>query len=455
MPLMLDDTIAAVASPPGAGARGIVRISGPAAIDCLRPVFRPADGRAPSTIDRAEAVPGSFCLPGVSSPLPGEAYLWPQGRSYTGQPVVEIHTLGSPPLLQALLRAVCAGGARLAGPGEFTLRAFLAGRIDLTQAEAVAGVIDAADADQLATALAQLAGGLTRPLARLRGELLQLLAELEAGLDFPDEDLPFLVRQDLLTSLAAAAEHVALVQAQMRSRSASGESFRVVLTGAANVGKSSLFNALTGCRALVSELPGTTRDYLVARLDLKGLACQIIDTAGHGDTAGNAAELELAAAAVADDQCRRADLRLLCLDASRDLTPAERRLLAERDDRRIVVLTKTDAAGPRPADLPAEAVATSSLTGAGMDSLGQAIRLALLADARGGAVAGTADRCRQSLQIAAESLERALGLCESAQGEELIAAEIRTALEEIGRVTGEVYTEDVLEVVFSRFCIGK
>lgn len=454
MPLILDDTIAAIASPPGAGARGIVRVSGPDAVGCALAVFRPA--QAIAAMARPSAVSGEFRLPSWGAALPGEVFVWPERRSYTGQAVVEMHTLGSPPLLQSLLHAVCAAGARLAGPGEFTLRAFLTGRIDLTQAEAVAGVIDAADPAQLDTALAQLAGGLARPLAGLRSELLDLLAELEAGFDFPDEDLPFLDRASLVARLAAVREAVGRLQSQVQSRAVANDLFRVVLVGSPNVGKSSLFNALTGARALVSELPGTTRDYLAARLDLDGAACLLIDTAGHERARAECgSDLLQAALAMTEEQGHEADLRVLCLDASRALNAAERAILARPDDRRIVVLTKTDAALAQVPGLPEGALLTSSVARGGLGALRGAIRARLVARPRAAAVAGTAARCRESLHLAGESLERALRLADGAEAEELLAAEIRAALEEIGKVAGQVYTEDLLEVIFSRFCIGK
>ena len=207
-----------------------------------------------------------------------------QVRSYTGQPVVEIHTLGSPPLLEIVLRSICAAGARPAGPGEFTLRAFLAGRIDLTQAEAVLGVIDAGDRHELEIALGQLAGGLARPLHRLRNKLLDLLAQVEAGFDFADEDLAFITREELDRQLAEAESDAAAILRQVDSRHESSPGVRAVLVGRPNTGKSSLFNALAGDRAaLVSDHPGTTRDYLTAELDLDGVKCQLIDTAGTGN----------------------------------------------------------------------------------------------------------------------------------------------------------------------------
>ena len=214
----LDDTIVAIASPAGGAARGIVRLSGPGIRTALEACFRPEPIQSLASVTHATAIPGVLFLPGFASTVPADLYLWPNKHSYTGQPVAEVHTIGSTPILETVLRAACAGGARLASPGEFTLRAFLAGRIDLTQAEAVLGVIDARGDAELAVALAQLAGGLARPLAALRSNLLDLLAHLEAGFDFADEDLPFINPADLLKSLSSAQAHIATLLNQVEGR---------------------------------------------------------------------------------------------------------------------------------------------------------------------------------------------------------------------------------------------
>ena len=259
----LDDTIAAVATAPGGGGAGD-RAHQRGGDGCGRRAGVPAARRrALSPARSARRIAGSaestLAGSGAARSLPCDLYLWPTRRSFTRQPVAELHTLGSPPLLEALLRAACAAGARLAAPGEFTLRAFLAGRIDLVQAEAVLGVIDARDRRQLDVALAQMAGGLTRPLQNLRGDLLDLLADLEAGLDFAEEDIHFITPDDLQWRLAAAADQVARLIEQLRGRDQSAVEPRVVLVGWPNSGKSSLFNALCeGAGALVSAEPGTT-----------------------------------------------------------------------------------------------------------------------------------------------------------------------------------------------------
>jgi tRNA modification GTPase len=488
----LDDTIAAIASPPGGAARGIVRISGPQAIDCLERLFRavpisesgagvasppPRPGRAScddtrsgeTELDRGRAlrslqsphaVVGELRMAELHSPLPCEAYVWPDGRSYTGQPVVEIHTLGSPPLLQLVLRSVCAAGARLAGPGEFTLRAFLAGRIDLTQAEAVLGVIDADDPHALNVALAQLAGGLARPLSRLRDTLVDLLAHVEAGFDFADEDLAFITHEDLDRQLAAACRQLAGVRRQVAARGEATDAICAVLVGRPNTGKSSLFNVLSGNRAaLVSDHPGTTRDYLTADIDLDGVKCRLVDTAGTGDerpAAGDArrATVDQTAHSLATEQRRAAQVQVLCLDATRTLDAWERSELAGNGDQRIIVLTKCDAR--RQTDCQQFAMETSSVTGQGIAALRGELRRRTLAagENRGDVVAGTAARCAESLRLAARALRRARRVA-TARQEDLAAAEMRAALEELDKVVGAVYTEDVLDRIFSRFCVGK
>jgi tRNA modification GTPase len=490
----LDDTIVAIASAPGGAARGIVRLSGPDVSKCLIKYFFPEGGRGLSSIIAPSAIAGAFHLPGYASPLPCEVLLWPDKRSYTGQPVAEIHTLGCPPLLEAAVRALAAAGARPAEPGEFTLRAFLAGRIDLTQAEAVLGAIDAAGPSELRVALEQLAGGLAAPLHHLRDTLLDLLAHLEAGFDFAEEDLAFISKEELLRLLGDAAAAVARLARQMASRGQSGEMPRVVLVGRPNAGKSSLFNALAGSAgALVSAHPGTTRDYLTAELHLGGVCCQLIDTAGMATTIARVeSDVQQAAMAAALEQGRQAQVIILCLDATMPLDDWHREQALTVSAREcILVWTKVDLAfrpvarppsavsivaqpplaapslstQSRPTDPWSDiqpnplscAIATSSITGEGIQKLREAIRSAVLraADARCDVVAGTAIRCRHSLSAAGACLKRAEQLSRDDQGEELVAAELRVALEELGKVVGAVYTDDVLDCIFSRFCIGK
>ena len=466
----LDDTIAAVASPPGGAARGIVRVSGPDAFDCVARFFRDDEAEPPAEPVHPRASAGSLRLPELASPLPCDAYFWPRGRSYTGQAVAELHTLGSPPLLQTVLRSLCSAGVRLAEPGEFTLRAFLAGRIDLSQAEAVLGVIDATDRRELDVALRQLAGGLARPLNELRESLLDLLSHVEAGFDFADEDIPFIERDELLARLEEAGKIIAKTLEQMASRGEAAGLESAVLIGRPNAGKSSLFNCLAaGAAALVADLPGTTRDYLIAELDLDGIKCRLIDTAGsrgegreeRGEGGGRreepsavSHELEEAARSAAAEQTQNAAVQLFCLDANRHPDPWETAALQDEDERRIVVLTKCDVA--ESVDLNQAVIQTNSVTGEGVERLRDELRRRLAASRVGESdvVADTALRCSESLAKAARCVERARREARS-ERDELAASEIRAALEELGRVVGAVYTDDVLDRIFSRFCVGK
>lgn len=466
MTLVLDDTIAAVASAPGGAARGIVRMTGPQVVACLRNCFCAADNRDLTAVVRPTAIAGELRLGEPYAALPCELYLWPTSQSYTRQPSAEIHTLGSPPLLEAALSAVCHAGARLAEPGEFTLRAFLAGRLDLTQAEAVLGVIDAQSRRELNIALMQLAGGLRQPVAEIRNQLLDLLAHLEAGLDFVEEDIEFITAEELDTQLREAVSAVRTAADQLALRGETPDAWRVTLVGWPNVGKSSLLNALVrDAVALVSPHAGTTRDYVRRRVAWGDFVVELIDTAGVEPTAAH--PVAAAAQEMTAQQLAQAHLVLLCFDASRPLNAWEQDQLMAAHDRapavdekspsrtpRLVVLTKCDI--PRVLTLDAPHVAVSSVTGAGLEELRQAIQETIAgAWQETNVVAGTAIRCRESLRLAAESLERAHMAAVAQHGDELVAAEVRVALDELGKVAGQVYTDDVLDRIFSRFCIGK
>ncbi len=288
-----DDTIVALSSAAGPGARAIVRVSGPETRAVVERVFvanqpnpptsfPPREGGLPRGV--ASSFPAPLTLSDVHSPLPAMLYFFPGPRSYTGQDLAELHTVGSPPLVERLVADLLNAGARPAQPGEFTLRAFLAGKKDLPQAEAVHAVIEAGTDADLQSALAQLAGGVTQPLHALRDDLLNLLADLEAALDFADEDIEFVGKSETLARINAALEQLTALQRQLDDRTVSGRPIRVALVGLPNAGKSSLFNALAGSDALVSPIPGTTRDYLTKRLDLAGVPVELIDTAGWQDS---------------------------------------------------------------------------------------------------------------------------------------------------------------------------
>lgn len=484
----LDDTIVAVASPKGGAARGIVRLSGPRTVEIVERIFQV---EKLSLAQASSVTSGRLRLKTRDArPLlvPAELYLWPTRRSYTGGQVAEFHTIGSLPLLDVTVRVCCQHGARLAEPGEFTLRAFLAGRIDLTQAEAVAGIIDAEDAKELDTALDQLAGGLARPLQLLRATMLDLLAQLEAGFDYADEDLSFITEEMLAAGLRQCAEETGALLTRLQHRADTSDLVRVGLFGRSNVGKSSLFNALVGdARAIVSHYPGTTRDYLTATLDVEGTRFELVDTAGVDPEQMPDASPDRAARQVSAAQADRVSVRLICLDAAAlqaerfwEKRAFERASFsssssvdtpARSSTKTILVVTKADTLDDEVkraithqvyqsqtvSEVGDVLLFTSAHTHDGIKPLLDRIHEAVLLSASpgGSAVATTAARCEASLRQADESLCRALRLTEESLGEELVAAELRLALESIGKVAGAVYTEEILEQVFRRFCVGK
>ncbi|MCC9609525.1 50S ribosome-binding GTPase [Blastopirellula sp. JC732] len=445
MSAALEDTIVAIGSGASGALRGVVRISGVGAYDCVKSWIELCD--PPESFGRTSAMATATARI-ADRQLACDLYYWPNERSYTRQPSIEIHTIGSRPLLEEMVAAACRHGARMAEPGEFTLRAFLAGRLDLTQAEAVLGVIDAEGDARLKQSLAQLAGGLSSPLADARTKLLELLAHLEAGLDFVEEDIEFITSDELCAQLEEARGSVDHALTQLIGRDAGDEMIKVVFCGAPNVGKSSLFNAIVGEEAaIVADLAGTTRDTLVRAIVIGGEQVALIDTAGQEEAAAGPLQ---SAQRLGGQQVERADLRVICWDAGREATEAERKLWdAAPEERRLLVFTKCDLAAPT----ISAAVATSSTTGEGIAELRKAIaeKLAQMPATED----ATAARCRASLQQAAESLSAALTAAENGLGEELVAVEIRMALAELGRVVGAIATDDILDVIFSRFCIGK
>ncbi|MGY8767170.1 MAG: tRNA uridine-5-carboxymethylaminomethyl(34) synthesis GTPase MnmE [Pirellulales bacterium] len=455
MSFHLDDTIAAIGTATGNALRGVIRISGPDAISSISPLLNSAEQSTLLAITSATVVSLNL-QPSNDICLPCEAYIWPDLRSYTREPSVELHTLGNRPLLNEILQALLNEKVRLAEPGEFTMRAFLAGRLDLAQAEAVLGIIDSHGEQQLDTALTQLAGGLSSPLNHAREQLLESLALLEAGLDFAEEDIEFVSEQQIHEQLTAVIVEVEKMLLQMEQRETSDTLPRVVLMGDPNTGKSSLFNALLQSeQAIVSPIQGTTRDYLSADIDIEGTRFQLVDTAGlealnSGESISNSAQ------AMTSQQQHQADLILYCFDSTH-FDHAQQRLLEldQQSQEYITVLTKSDLAPTFKPDLRSICTSVNPLTG--LDELRTEIAYRLQ-EARlqaGTVVAGTVLRCHASLKDTLTALQEAIQAIDNQMGEEIVAGEIRLALSELGKVVGVVYTDDILDVIFSRFCIGK
>lgn len=456
-----DDTIAAIASAAGPAAIGVIRISGPDAVPILRMLVA-TDNCSLAPTANAICCEFEFDLARCegSGLIPLQCYIWPSNRSYTAQPSVELRLIGSPPILEMVLEELFRLGARPAQRGEFTLRAFLAGRLDLAQADAVLGVIEAADFEQLQVALKQLAGGLSGLIGAARSELLNLLADLEAGLDFVDEDIEFIEHEELIRRLTTVRQSIETLLKQAEQRMQSQARFRVVLGGLPNAGKSTLFNALVGRdAAIVSDVSGTTRDYLSLPLQWDGIEVELLDTAGWTDATET---IEQAAQSQRVEQFDRADLVLWCRAANSSEANAidDANMLTSLRQSHANVLevsTKSDLASADDSSERATIIRVCAATGTGLGDLRAEIRLQLLNQPTGACelVGSTAARSKESLRSSLQALERAEHATRLRLGDEFTAIEIREALDQLGHIIGAVYTDDILDRIFSRFCIGK
>ena len=375
-------------------------------------------------------------------------------RSYTGEDVVEISAHGSPVVLQSILRAAIAAGARLAEPGEFTLRAFLHGKLDLIQAEAVADLIEAVTPLQARAAFDQLEGTLTQAIGAIEKDLFDVVARLEASLDFPEEGYHFVAPREARASIAELVARIDTLLAHASRGRLVREGAQVAIVGAPNVGKSSLFNALLNTnRAIVTAIPGTTRDLLTERADIGGLSLALIDTAGVRDTDD---VVEREGVSRARDALRVADLTIVMLDRSRALSAEDRELLDVTASRpRVVVWNKSDL--PRTAAADArDALEISATTGEGIGDL-----VAAIARVLGGAEPlrdqpqVTNVRHAALLERARAALARAADALAAETPEEFPLLDLQEASAALQEITGQKTTDDLLRHIFERFCIGK
>jgi tRNA modification GTPase len=443
-----DDTIAAIATPPGRGGIGVVRISGPAARSVVAAVLTVAHDLQPRR--------ATFTKARTSAETSDEvvATFFPAPRSYTGQDVVEISAHGSPVLLHGIVQRAIGAGARLAEPGEFTLRAFLNGKRDLIQAEAVADLVDAVTPLQARVAFDQLEGTLTSRIQELDAILFDLIARLEASIDFPDEGYHFIAPDAIAAEIGQVVGGIdSLLTDGQRGRMIR-EGAQVVIAGRPNVGKSSLFNALIGAdRAIVTTIPGTTRDLITERADVEGLAVTFVDTAGVRDTLD---VVEREGVARGDRARDVADLVVVVLDASEPLAADDHRLLEETQDRRrLIVFNKADL--PVHGHVPVSgALVVSAATGLGIDELKTAIARELTGnEALRDTPAISNARHIALLAAARVDLTNALGSADSAMPEEIVLSDLQAARQRFDEVVGRRTSEDVLTHIFERFCIGK
>ena len=450
MELDLNQTIVALSSGVAPGQRSVIRMSGADTSSILEQLL----------LEPLPKIKRATCLPAQVSPFnAAEAtleilcYVWPDARSFTGEPCAELHLLGSLPIVERILEQAQAFGARLATRGEFTLRSFLAGKLDLTQAEAVLGVIEAQGDQELELALELLGGNLSQPVRALKAQLLDVIGHLEAGLDFVEEDIEFISSADLTQQLQRMAQQLEQLSAQLESRGTRSRHPTALLVGLPNAGKSTLFNRLLGeDRAIVSRQAGTTRDAVRGSLTEGNVTIDLVDTAGFEELSEDTPRA--LAQSMLQSTLLTADLILFCVDASQSVPEEwlDQKLAEFPSSCEVLVIgTKSEAEKCTRAEYH---VAQSD-----EDSI-EALRRRIFAavsesEGQSDAMHRAMVRSRQALNTARADLERAIENSRLQIGEELVAAEIRFAIENLSALIGEVHSEDILGNIFSRFCIGK
>lgn len=445
-----DDTIVAIATPPGRGGIGVVRVSGADAHRIAGSLLMLAGGLEPrrATFTRLDHESASDIADEIV------ATYFPAPHSYTGQDVVEISAHGSPVVLRGIVQLAIARGARLAEPGEFTLRAFLTGKRDLVQSEAVADLIDAVTPLQARTAFDQLEGSLTTRIAEIDASLFDLIAKLEASLDFPDEGYHFIEPDAIARDVSSIEGGIDTVLADALRGRMIREGAQVVIAGRPNVGKSRLFNALAGAeRAIVTDVPGTTRDLVTERVDIEGLAVTLVDTAGVRDTLD---VVEREGVARGDRARDVADLVIVVLDATQLPNGDDERLLARTAGRpRIIVRNKIDLGNVASA-LDSSEISISAMTGTGMDELRKAIARALTGrESLRDTVAISNARHITLLERARQHLDDGRRAALASSSEEFVLADLQAARQAFDEIVGRRTTDDLLARIFERFCIGK
>ncbi len=445
------ETIAALATPHGEGGIAVIRLSGPAASDVLEKMFCSKQQRSEGHWKSHHLYYGTFRNPQGSVIDHGLAVWMKAPRTYTGEDVVEFHVHGGRLIVFRFLEEIYRQGARPAQPGEFTQRAFLNGKMDLTQAEAVADMISAKSDRALQLARAQWEGELSGPVSKLRKSLLEILAQLEAAIDFPEEDLEELEFSKIKNGLESALRQMKVV---------------VALVGKPNVGKSSLLNALVHEEAaIVHDQPGTTRDTIERNLALGGLSVRLVDTAGMRKASG---EVEKKGIEKSRKWLEKADLVLALFDRSQPLTNEDFEIAKSASKKRgLFVLNKSDLPIAWPLDdlMPQRVMSTfeipsisvSARTGEGLAGLERAISKAFSVEdlEKEGRLLVNQLRHKEALQKSVASLSSAIEAFDQGQSPELISADLLRATQEVGEIVGEVTTEHILDDIFSKFCIGK
>jgi tRNA modification GTPase len=450
--LNLNDTIVAISTPPGRGGLGVVRVSGAEAVAVAEKILRFPSGHAWRSWSAALAE-----LPDELGRTVDQVVVtfFERPRSYTAEDVIEISCHGSPVVLRYVMERAMAEGARPAEPGEFTLRAYLNGRIDLPQAEAVRDLIEATTLYQARIAAQQMDGSVSRRVAPFKEQLLELISLLEAGIDFAEDDVSVAPAEEILRRLDPIECGIERLAASFSYGKIVHSGFSLAIVGRPNVGKSSLFNRLLEQdRAIVTAIPGTTRDLVSEVAAIRGIPVKLVDTAGirPSEELVETLGIERSFQAMAD-----ADVTLVVIDLSTPVEPQDHKLIerAKSQGRALIVGNKSDLA--RRAGLPDGAIAVSALTGAGIEDLREAIFRAIAPGGEPEQANGfiTSLRHEQLLRESRGYLAKARGAVTSGIPHEMLLLDLYAALRPIDAITGATTADDILNRIFSTFCIGK
>lgn len=453
---MTADTIAAVATGGQVSAIGIIRVSGEKTFEIIDKLFFPANGSRMSENEDRKLVYGRLCARDGGLLDVCLCTVSRAGHSYTGEATAELQCHGSPVVLRAALEEIFALGARQAGPGEFTKRAFLSGRMELTGAEAVADIIDAESVEAARNAAGQLSGAVSRRTESVYSLLADIGSHFHAVLDYPDEDIEEFRLEEYKTRLEAAVDELAALLSTFERGKLMQSGVPAAIVGRPNAGKSSLLNALLGYdRAIVTQIPGTTRDTIEEKLNLGSLTLRLTDTAGIRETSD---EVERLGVERSRRALENAQLVLVVVDSSRDLTDEDFALVraAERAKRALVVLSKVDL--PRRVtalDTTLPCVPVSAVTGEGLGALENIIAaLFPLPEVPAGEILTNA-RQAEAVSRALESMRAALAAMRAGATPDIVLTETEGAMRALGELTGRNIREDVTNRIFSRFCVGK
>jgi tRNA modification GTPase len=449
----LEDTIVAIVTPTGRGGLGVVRLAGPEARTIAAPMLRLKQELAPG-----KAVFGELLEPGATPEKIDEVVVtfFAKPHSYTTDDVIEVSAHGSPVVLRHIIETSVELGARLAEPGEFTMRAFLNGRIDLTQAEAVRDLIDSQTLYQAKVAAQQLEGGLSRRLRPVKDRLIDLIALLEAGIDFAEDDVAVLPNERIIEHLSAVRQPLDALAASFAYGRLVHEGLTLAIVGRPNVGKSSLFNRLVEReRAIVTATPGTTRDLVTETVAIGGIPVKLVDTAGirHALDEAESLGIRKSMEALAD-----ADLVLIVLDASRPFAKEDEEVLAQGAGRSaIVVENKADIRSAEFSGPSAKALETSAADGTGIDELRREIVRHIGGEKALHPEAGflTNFRHQSLINQSLAALGAAQTAVEAKVPHEMLLMDLYSCLKSLDEITGATTTDDILNLIFSRFCIGK